>query len=71
MSLCNPMDYSMLGFPVHHQLLSLLKLMSIESVIPSNWKHEWMSHLGLKNSYAQSFQESAHGKMTMRAVTTT
>ena len=24
------------GFPVHHQLLSLLKLMSIESVMPSN-----------------------------------
>ena len=30
------MDCSTLGFPVHHQLLSLLKLMSIESVIPSN-----------------------------------
>ena len=26
----------MSGFPVHHQLLSLLKLMSIESVMPSN-----------------------------------
>ena len=26
----------MLGFPVHHQLLSVLKLMSIESVVPSN-----------------------------------
>ena len=36
-ALCNPMDYSMLGFPVHHQLLSLLKPMSIESVIPSNY----------------------------------
>ena len=30
------MDYSTLGFPVHHQLWSLLKLMSIESVMPSN-----------------------------------
>ena len=30
------MDYSMPGFPVHHQLLELLKLMSIESVMPSN-----------------------------------
>ena len=30
------MDCSMPGFPVHHQLLSLLKLMSIESVMPSN-----------------------------------
>ena len=32
-TLCNPMDCSTPGFPVHHQLLSLLKLMSIESVI--------------------------------------
>ena len=30
------MDYSTAGFPVHHQILSLLKLMSIESVMPSN-----------------------------------
>ena len=30
------MDWSMPGFPVHHQLRSLLKLMSIESVMPSN-----------------------------------
>ena len=30
------MDCSTPGFPVHHQLLSLLKLMSIESVMPSN-----------------------------------
>ena len=30
------MDYSTPGFPVHHQLLSLLKLTSIESVMPSN-----------------------------------
>ena len=35
-TLCDPMDRSMLGLPVHHQLLSLLKLMSIESVMPSN-----------------------------------
>ena len=33
---CDPMDYSMPGLPVHHQLLSSLKLMSIESVMPSN-----------------------------------
>ena len=31
---CNPMDCSMPGLPVHHQ--SLLKLVSIESVMPSN-----------------------------------
>ena len=34
--LCDPMDCSMPGLPVHHQLWSLLKLMSIESVMPSN-----------------------------------
>ena len=36
LTICNPMDYSMPGFPVHHQLPELLKLMSIESVMPSN-----------------------------------
>ena len=30
------MDCSILGFPVHHQLWSLLKLMSIELLMPSN-----------------------------------
>ena len=30
------MDCSTSGFPVHHQLHSLLKLMSIKSVMPSN-----------------------------------
>ena len=34
--LCDPMDCSMPGFPVHHQLPEPLKLMSIESVMPSN-----------------------------------
>ena len=34
--LCDPMDCSTPGFPVHHQLPSLLELMSIESMIPSN-----------------------------------
>ena len=31
-----PMDCSIPGFPVHYQLSELLKLMSIESVMPSN-----------------------------------
>ena len=31
-----PMDCSTPGFPVHHQLQNLLKLMSIELVMPSN-----------------------------------
>ena len=34
--LCNPMTHSTPGLSVHYQLLSLLKLMSIELVIPSN-----------------------------------
>ena len=34
-TLCDPMDCSTSGFPVHHQLLEV-KLMSIESVMPSN-----------------------------------
>ena len=34
-TLCYPMDCSMPGLPVHPQLLELLKLMSIESVMPS------------------------------------
>ena len=36
LTLCNPMDCSMPGHPVHHQPWNLLKLMSIESVMPSN-----------------------------------
>ena len=36
-TLCDLMDYSMPGFPAHHQYSqNLLKLMSIESVMPSN-----------------------------------
>ena len=34
--LCDPRNCSAPGLPVHHQLLSLSKLMSIESVMPSN-----------------------------------
>ena len=33
---CNPMNLSMPGLPFHHQLRSSPKLMSIESVMPSN-----------------------------------
>ena len=35
-TLCNPMDCSTPGFPVLHHLPEMLKLMSIESVKPSN-----------------------------------
>ena len=45
-TLCDPMNCSTPGFPVHHQLPCptpiLLKLMSIESVMPSN--HITFSH---------------------------
>ena len=36
LTLCDPMDCSTPGFPVLHHLLELLKLMSIESVMPFN-----------------------------------
>ena len=35
-TLCDPMACSMPGFPVHHQLLKLVRLMSFKSVMPSN-----------------------------------
>ena len=35
-TLCNPMNHSMPGLPVHHHSRYLLKLMSIESVMASN-----------------------------------
>ena len=36
LTLCDPMDCRTPAFPVLHQLLTLLKLMSIKSVMPSN-----------------------------------
>ena len=36
-TLCDPMDCSMPGFPVHENSWILLKLMSIKSVKPSNY----------------------------------
>ena len=35
-ALCNPMDYSMPGFPVHHQLPEFSQTHSTESVKPSS-----------------------------------
>ena len=35
-TLCDPIDYSTPGFPVHHQPQSLLKLMFIKLMMPSN-----------------------------------
>ena len=42
-TLCNPMDCSTPGLPVHHNSWSLLKIISIESVMPSN--HLILCHL--------------------------
>ena len=42
LTLCDPMDCSTPGFPVLHHLLELLKLMSIESVMPP--KHLILCH---------------------------
>ena len=42
-TLCDPMDCSTPGLPVHHNSWRLLKLMSIESVMPSN--HLILYHL--------------------------
>ena len=39
LTLCNPMNCSMPGFPVLHCLLEFAQLMSIESVMPSNPSH--------------------------------
>ena len=36
LTLCDPMNCSIPGFPVHHQLPEPTQLMSIESVMPSN-----------------------------------
>ena len=36
-ALCDPMDYSTPGFPVHHQLLEFTQTHVIESVMPSNY----------------------------------
>ena len=41
-TLCNAMDCSMPGFPVHHQLMELAKLMSITLVMPFN--HSILCH---------------------------
>ena len=35
-TLCDPMDCRTPGLPVHHQIPELVKLMSIESVMPPN-----------------------------------
>ena len=41
--LCHPMDYTTPGLPVHHQLQSLLKFMSIKSVMAIQPSHPLLS----------------------------
>ena len=48
-----PMDCNTPGFPVLHHLLSLLKLMSIESVMPSNQLFLCHPHLFLACNLSQ------------------
>ena len=36
LTLCDPMNHSTPSLPIHHQLMSMFRLMSIESVMPSN-----------------------------------
>ena len=57
-TLCSPMDCSTPGFPVRHQLQSLLKLMSIESVMPSN--HLILCHSLLLPSIFPSIRVSSN-----------
>ena len=60
LALCDPMDGSTPGFPVLHHLLSLLKLTSLESVMPSR-------HLILCNPFSscsQSFPASGSFPMS-------
>ena len=66
-TLCNPMDCRSPGFPVLHYSQSLLKLMSIESVMPSN--HLILCHplllLPSFSSCLQSFPASESFPMSL------
>ena len=64
LTLCNPVDCSMPGFPVLHYLLSLLKLKSIESLMLSNhlilccpllWRLSTNSHPSLTEDHTRGF----------------
>ena len=55
-TLCDPMNHSTPGLPVHHQSQSLLKLMSFESVMPSS--HLILCHGSVFFFCLQSFPES-------------
>ena len=50
-TLCHPIDCSMPDFPVHHQLLSLLKLISIELGVAIQQAHPLLSPLLLSSIF--------------------
>ena len=60
LSHCDPMDFSKPGLAVHHQLPSLLKLMSIESVMPSTISSSVVPF----SSYLQPFPASGAFQMS-------
>ena len=57
LTLCDPMNHSTPGLPVHYQLLELLKLMSIKSVTPS-------SHLILSSPSPPAPNPSQHQSLS-------
>ena len=54
-TVCDPMNCSMPELPVHHQLRSLHKLISIESVTPSNHRFPVIPFSCLQSSPASGF----------------
>ena len=60
LTFCDPMDCSTPGFPVHHQLPELVKLMPIKSLMPSNHFILYRSN----SSCLQSFPESGSFPMS-------
>ena len=58
LTLCDPMNHSTPGLPVHHQLLESTKPMSIESVMPYN-------HLILCHTISETQSFPASGSFSM------
>ena len=67
-TLCEPMDCSMPGFPVHHHLLSLLKLTFIKLVMPSNHLVLWCPLLLLPSIFPsiRVFSNEYSGLISLR-----
>jgi len=63
-TLCAPMNRSTPGLPVHHQLRSLPKLMSIESVMPSN--HLILCHLPSPPTFNLSQHQGLFNESVLR-----